>query len=83
MKYNYDPESDVLSVSLSKKPFLYAKEMGDVIVHFDRKDKPVYLEFLNAKNFVRKASDSMPSQLKSQIALELLPSSLKRLVSSK
>ena len=83
MKYKYDPESDVLSVSLSSKPFLYAKEMGDVVVHFDKKDKPVYLEFLNAKNFVKKAGDSMPSRLKLQIAQDLLPSSLKRIVFSK
>ena len=83
MKYKYDPESDVLSVSLSRKPFLYAREMGDVVVHFDKEDRPVYLEFLNARNFVKEAGDSLPSQLKLQIAQDLLPSSLKRIVSAK
>lgn len=82
MKYKYDPESDVLSVSLSGKPFLYAREMGDVVVHFDKKDEPVYLEFLNAKNFVKNAGESFPKSLKIQIAQDLLPSSLKRIVSS-
>jgi len=81
MKYNYDSESDVLSISLSKKPFLYAREMGDVIVHFDKKDNPVYLEFLNAKNFVKKAGGSFPKELKYQIAQELLPSSFKEMAS--
>lgn len=76
MKYNYDPESDVLSVYLAKRPFSYAQEMGDVIVHFDSKDKPVYLEFLNAKKFVKNASDSFPISIKKRIAKEILPSSI-------
>ena len=71
MKYNYDLESDVLSVHLSKKPFLYAQEMGDVIVHFDKDDKPVYLEFLNARNFVKSASRSFPKSLQAKIAAEI------------
>lgn len=37
MKYNYDSESDVLSVTISKRPFDYAEELGDFIVHFDKK----------------------------------------------
>ena len=59
MKYKYDKESDVLAVFLSEKPFRYAREMGDIIVHFDKEDKPVYLEFLNAHNFLKDATHSL------------------------
>lgn len=37
MMYKYDKESDVLAVTISKIPFDYAEEMGDFIVHFDKK----------------------------------------------
>ena len=41
-KYSYDPESDVLSITLKKQPYDHAVEMGDFIIHVDRKNKPVY-----------------------------------------
>ena len=82
MKYKYDSESDVLSVFLSARPYLYASEMGDVIVHFDKKDKPVYMEFLNASRFVKKAGSTFPKSLKIEIAQELFPQGLRDNLSS-
>ena len=58
--YKYDSDSDILSVTISKKPFDYAEEMGDFIVHFDKSGKPVYVEILNARSFVKQASTVLP-----------------------
>ena len=71
MEYKYDKESDVLSVSLRNKPFAYAREVGDIIVHFDEKDTPVYLEFLNAHLFLKKAADTLPKSLRNSILQHL------------
>ena len=62
MEYKYDPESNVLSITVSKKPFDYAEEMGDIIVHFDKKNKPVYIEILNANTFLKKAVNVLPKK---------------------
>lgn len=68
MKYKYDQESNVLSVTVSKKPFDYAEEMGDIIVHFDKKNKPVYIEILNANTFLKKAVTVLPKKTQKTIA---------------
>jgi len=60
MKYNYDPEGDILAVTVSDKPFDYATELGDIIVHFDKDDKPVYIEILHAGKFLSKATTVLP-----------------------
>ena len=54
-RISYDIESDVLRVEVSKKTIDYAKEMGNIIVHFTREGIPVYLEILEAKGFLKKS----------------------------
>lgn len=51
-KLRYDPEADVLRIEISDKPIDYAKEMGNFVVHFSPQGLPVYLEILEAKNFL-------------------------------
>ena len=63
MQYKYDPESDVLSILLKKKPFSYAQEAGDFVVHFDESDTPVYVEILNAHTFIDKANAILPKHV--------------------
>src|SRR3989338_11316628 len=55
MKIKYDPDADVLSASRGEiKDIDHAEEMGDVILHVNRKDEPVLVEVLNAsKIFLR------------------------------
>jgi len=60
MKFNYDPESDVLAVKLKNRPFSYAQEAGDFIVHFDTNNTPVYVEILNAHSFLHSATKVVP-----------------------
>lgn len=67
MRYKYDKESDVLAVTISKAPFDYAEEMDDFIVHFDRKNKPVYVEILNASKFLTKATITLPESTRKQL----------------
>jgi len=67
MKYSYDKESDILSVFLSKKPFDYAEEMGDLIVHFDKKNKPVYVEILNGSKFLANTITILPKSSRDEI----------------
>jgi len=55
---SYDQEADVLSWELSQGGEIdYASEMGDVVVHFTKENKPVYLEVLNASKFLRKSRE--------------------------
>ena len=53
----YEPEADVLSVQVAKKPIDYAEEMGNLVVHFSKKHEPVLMEILNAKDFLSKGKD--------------------------
>jgi len=48
----YEPEADVLRVEISKTPIDYAREMGNFVVHFNRKGMPAYLEILEARRFL-------------------------------
>jgi len=65
MTFNYDPDGDILSVTLKNKPFSYAQEAGDFIVHFDKSDTPVYVEILNAHAFLSKATKILPKTMPS------------------
>lgn len=51
-KISYDSEADVLRVEISKRPIDYAREMGNIVVHFTKEGLPVYLEVLEAKRFL-------------------------------
>jgi uncharacterized protein YuzE len=62
IKISYDREADVLSWELSQDGKIdYASEMGDVVVHFTKENKPVYLEVLNASNFLQKSREMAES----------------------
>lgn len=63
MRYKYDLEADVLSVVLKNRPFSYAQEAGDFIVHYDEKDTPVYVEILNAQAFLDQATQVLPKRM--------------------
>lgn len=56
MKMSYEPEADILRIEAGRDPIDYASEMGNVIVHFNREDRPVYFEILEASKFLKKAA---------------------------
>lgn len=46
--FNYDPEADVLSWEITGRPIDYAKEVGNVVIHFSKNHSPVLIEILEA-----------------------------------
>ena len=50
-KISYEPEADVLMWEITDKPIDYAKEIGDVVVHFTKNNMPVLIEILKPANF--------------------------------
>jgi len=63
-KFVYEKEDDVLNIYISKEPIDYAEQSKDVIVHFNKKDKPVYIEILDASNFLKRQGEALPKEIK-------------------
>ena len=60
----YDKEADVLSVENdANTPVSYAQEMGNLVVHFSRQNKPVLIEILDASKLFRKQPKSLKTTL--------------------
>ena len=52
-KIKYEEKSDVLTLILKEKGKLsHAQEVGDIIVHFDDKGQPLFLEILKASKII-------------------------------
>jgi len=58
----YEPEADVFSWEITGKPIDYAKEIGNIVVHFTEKNTPVLIEILEASKFLAKAKDLVKSR---------------------
>jgi len=54
-KISYEPEADVLTYEITNRPIDYAKEIGNVVVHFTKNNIPVLVEILEATKFLKKA----------------------------
>lgn len=53
-RISYEPEADVVRIEMSDLPIDYAKEMGNIVVHFSPDNVPVYVEILQATKFRKK-----------------------------
>jgi len=52
-KIKYDDEADVLTLVIAEKGKLsHAEEVGDIVVHFDKRGKPLFVEILRASKIV-------------------------------
>jgi uncharacterized protein YuzE len=52
-KIKYDDEADVLMIVVTEEgKLLHAEEVGDLIVHFDEDNKPLFVEVLRASKIV-------------------------------
>jgi uncharacterized protein YuzE len=59
-KIKYDEEADVLTIIVAEEGKLsYAEEVGDLIVHFDEDNKPLFIEILRASRIVPLMVQSM------------------------
>lgn len=55
IKITYDPEADILSWETGEPAKIdYATEMGNIIVHFTKGNKPILIEVLEASKVMRK-----------------------------
>jgi len=52
-KVKYDAEANVLAVVVVEKgKLVYAEEVGDIVVHFDKAGKPLFMEILKASKII-------------------------------
>lgn len=56
-KISYEPDADVLMWEITDKPIDFAKEIGNVVVHFTKNNIPVLIEILEASKFLAKAKN--------------------------
>ena len=49
----YDDEADVITIILGEEGKIsHAEEVGDIIVHFDEDEKPLFMEILKASKII-------------------------------
>jgi uncharacterized protein YuzE len=64
-KISYDPDADVLSMETSGRSTIdHAEEMGDLIVHFSKRNKPVLVEILEASRLFKDQSASLRTTIR-------------------
>ncbi|MBU4298800.1 DUF2283 domain-containing protein [Patescibacteria group bacterium] len=56
-KISYESEADVLIWEMTDKPIDFAKEIGNVVVHFTKNNIPVLIEILEASKFLTRAKN--------------------------
>ena len=62
-KISYEPEADILRIEIKKGKLYDTIEMGNFIIHLDKNLKPLYMEILNAKDFLLKTNQSVIKRL--------------------
>ena len=67
MKAKYYEDADLLSFKISNTPFKYAKQKGDVIVHYSEEKEPVLIEIVNATKFLKETTKSLPKNIQQEI----------------
>ena len=64
-KISYDPQADVLSVENNAHARIdYAQEMGNIVVHFSKKEEPVLVEILQASLLFKRQTKSVKKNLR-------------------
>ncbi len=66
-QFIYEKDDDVLNIWFSKRSIDYATQNGDVIVHFTKEGEPVYIEILDASEFLREQSKALPKDVKEAV----------------
>lgn len=74
MKAKYYEEADLLSFRISKNPYKYAKQDGDVIVHYSEEKEPVLIEIVNAAKFLKDTTNNLPKKIREEILSQTTPS---------
>lgn len=65
-RISYEPEADVLTWEITGKPIDYAKEIGNIVVHFTKNNTPVLIEILEAARFLKQAQGILGKKMVGQ-----------------
>ncbi len=75
MKTKYYEDADLLSLRISNTPYKYARQDGDVIVHYSDNKEPVLIEIVDAAKFLKNTTQMLSKRLQKEIFSEI-PSSV-------
>jgi uncharacterized protein YuzE len=67
MKAKYYEDADLLSLKISNTPYKYARQEGDVIVHYSENKEPVLIEIVNAAKFLRDTTKQLPKKIRDKL----------------
>ena len=67
MKAKYHKDADLLSFRVSKKPYKFARQEGDLIVHYSAEKEPVLIEIVSATKFLKETNKSLPKKILRQV----------------
>ncbi len=62
MKYKYDKKTDILVIELSGEKPDFAEQKDNIITHYNRQNKPVEIEILNARKTTREMMKAVKNQ---------------------
>lgn len=67
MKIRYYKDADLLSLRISKEPYKFARQTGDLIVHYTEDKEPVLIEIVNAAKFLKDTTKLVPKKIQEEI----------------
>ena len=69
-KISYDSDADVLSLESAGHTVIdHAEEMGNLVVHFSKQNKPVLVEILDASALFKKQPKSLRTTIRNTLAV--------------
>ena len=70
IKISYEAEADVLMCeTVDNQPIDFAKEVGNIVVHFTKNNVPVVVEILEASKFLTQAENLIKRDRTSAVAV--------------
>lgn len=79
MKTKYYKDADLLSLRISNTPYKYARQDGDVIVHYSDDKEPVLIEIVNASKFLMDTAKMLPKKIQGEFFSETFASMAHRI----
>ena len=59
MLYSYDQETDILTIRLAEEKPDFGEQRENIITHYDKENKPVEIEILDASKTVLKILETI------------------------
>ena len=59
MNYDYDKDTDILTITLADEKPDFGEQRENIITHYDKRNKPVEIEILDASKTVVKILETM------------------------